>query len=316
MKFKGIIALLMISAAISLTGCGENKTSAVATDAEVLNLGNTNGNINNKGSLCADSENIYYQKIDDGYKIYKSDLNGNNETKLNDFSSYFINVYNDKVYYASEDDGFNIYCMNKDGSDNKKILESPANYMTIYKDNIYYSNADDNGYIYRASLDGTKNEVIFKNAAYFVTAYKDKLYFVNTSDNAKIYQSDLDGNNSKAIVEDYSCYINLYNDYVYYTTPPNPQTKQGGDYLHRYSLIDHTVDDLLNFACSDINITNDRIYYLNMDESKIYSCDLDGEDIKEVVGERGYYINIAGNKIYYLYPIDKSNVELREKELD
>lgn len=315
MKLIRVLALLMAGAALSLTGCSLNKTQEV-TDPEISQLGNTNGNINNKGSLCADPENLYYQKIDDGYKIYKSDLKGNNETKLNDTSSYFINVYNDKIYYANEDDGFSVYSMNKDGSDNKRILEAPANYMTIYKDNIYYSNADDNSFVYRASIDGTKNEKIFGNAAYFVTAYKDKLYFVNTSDNAKIYQTDLDGNDPKVLVEDYSCYINLYNDYIYYTTPPDPKTKEGGDHLHRYSLIDHTTDDLLDIACSDINIADDRIYYLNMDESKIYSCDLECQDIKEVVNERGYYINVAGNKLYYLYPVDNSNIELREKELD
>ncbi len=320
MKLKYIIGCLVVGAALMLTGCGKTSTEPVDTteliDGEIAYLGNTSGNINNKGGMCADSQYMYYQKVGDDYKLYRSNLDGSDETKLNDLPSYFINVYKDKIYYAVESDGFSVYTMNKDGSDNKRILEAPANYMTIYNDSIYYSNPDDNSYIYKASLDGTNNERIFQNVAYYLTAYKNNLYFVNTSDNAKIYRTDLDGNEPKVIVDDYCAFINLYNDYIYYVTPPDPQTGEGQDYLHRYSLIDGTVDDLLEVPCQDVNIANDRIYYTHIDEGKVYSCDLEGQDIQVEVDERAYFINIAGNRIQYIYKIDDSNFELREKELD
>ncbi len=313
MKFRRIIALLMASTAL-LSGCGNKSIELM--DTEVANLGNTSGNISNQGAMCTDGDSIYYQKSDDDLSMYKSDINGENETKLNSAQSYFINVYKDKIYYSNGSDEFNVYTMDKDGKNNKCIIKSPANYLTIYKDKIYYSNVDDNSTVYSADLDGSNPKKIVDFPIFYLTAYKDMIYFVNYADNCKIYQAELDGKNMKAIVEDYCAYLNLYNDYVYYTTPPNPKTGEGNDTVHRYSIIDHTIDDVLSVSCGDLNIANDRIYFHSLGDKKIFSTDLEGKDVKEIAADPGLFINVAGKELSYVLKEENQPTKVITKEIE
>ncbi len=311
MKYSRTIALILASAMI-LTGC--SKTYA-PTDSELLNLSNSNGNINNLGSICADDECIYYQKTDDNFNLYKSDLNGNNESEINDAETYFINIYNDKIYYADAADGFSIYSANKDGSDKKRIIEAPAYYVNVYKDKIYYVDFDNNHKIYSADLDGSNITEIVSDSAYYVTVYSDVIYYVNLSDDANIYSINTDGTERKCIVDDYCGYINLYNDCIYYTLPLNEQTKKGDDSIYRYSLLDGTSELILNTRATDLNVYNDRIYYRDMDKKEICSCNMDGEDIKTEASDDGIYINIANDKMLYVVKNKDGKAELKSKEI-
>lgn len=312
MKFYKTIALFATVMAL-LTGCGNNVS--IVTDNEVSNLGNSNGNTNNLGSICADDTSLYYQKSDDNLNLYKSDLNGNNETELNNAVTYFINCYGDKLYYADGDDDFNIYSMNKDGSDKKKIIEAPAYYITIYKDKIYYVDFDNNYKLYSADLNGENITEVCSDSVFYSTVYSNKIYYINLSDGAKIYSMNIDGTERKMLVDGYCGYLTVYNDCIYYTLPLNEQTKKGDDAIYRYSLLDGTSEKMIDAKCSDLNIYNERMYYRDMDKKSICSATLDGEDIRTEVNEEGVYINIADDTMFYLIKHEDLTTELKSKEL-
>lgn len=312
MKFYKAIAVLMAAAAL-FTGCSSN--SATVSDAEYSDLGNSNGNINNLGSICADDTSLYYQKADDNYKLYKSDLDGDNETALNSCVTYFINCYGDKIYYANGDDEFSIYVMNKDGSDNKKIITAPAYYVTLYNDKIYYVDFDQDYKLYSADLNGENITEVTSDRVFYPAIYADKLFYVNLTDGAKIYTADPDGSDKKLLVDAYCGYLTMYNDCIFYTMPSNEQTETGDDALYRYSLLDGTSEKMIDAKCADINIYNNRIYYRDMEKKTICSSDLDGDDIRTEVAEEGTYINITNDIMFYIVKGEDGNTELKSKEL-
>lgn len=306
MKLKSLLAVGIMAAI--LCGCGNS-----STESERI-LGNSNGNINNLGSLCADDENYYFMNGEDDKKLYKEPIGGGEATKLNDVESYFINNYNDKIYYCSAADDFHIYSMNEDGSDNKMIVDQAAYYVTIYNDSIFYTNYDDSQHIYKASLDGSTNEKICDDTAFFVTAYNDKIYYINYNDNAKVYSVNLDGSERTCVVDNYCGFINLYKDNIYYTTVLNPETGEGDDSIHRFSLIDGTDEQVLAVSAENINVYNDRIYFTSLGDEKVFSCNMEGQDIKEELSENGLYVNVAGNRMIYVLS-DGTNVSINTKEL-
>lgn len=311
MKPYKIISVVLASAML-FTGCSFNK---VGTNNNQSLMGNSNGNINNLGSICADDNNLYYQETKDGYNLYKSDLDGNNPVELNNAETYFINCYNNKLYYADASQNYNIFSMDTNGENKKNIIKAAAYYVTVYKDKIYYVDFDNNQNIYSANLDGSNVQKLGDDTAFYLTVYNDTIYYVNLSDGAKIYTMHTNGENKTCIVDTYSGYINCYNDYMYFTMPKDTQSNTGDDTLYKYNLNDGKYEQVLNRPCSDINVYNDRIYYRDIEQKKIFSCDLDGQDIKVEAEEDGVFINIVNDKMVYLVKTSQTESELRSKEI-
>jgi len=83
--------------------------------------GNTVGNIVNGGYVAQKSDWIYYQS-NDGGKLYKIRTDGSSRTKLNDDSSYWINVVGDWVYYTNfNDDIGKFYKIRTDGTERQLV---------------------------------------------------------------------------------------------------------------------------------------------------------------------------------------------------
>ena len=62
--------------------------------------GNSLGNIIN-GGIAAQAENWIYYRSSDGEKIYKIRTDGSGREKINNDSSWEINVVGDWIYYRS-----------------------------------------------------------------------------------------------------------------------------------------------------------------------------------------------------------------------
>ncbi|MGF7060508.1 DUF5050 domain-containing protein [Brassicibacter mesophilus] len=114
-------------------------------------------NINPKEFVVVDKY-IYYSNHEDGGKIYRADVNGNNKTKINDDNSCGLNVYGDWIYYSNIDDGMTIYKIKTNGLERIKLNDSMVIRKHIVGDWIYYQSEDDFK-TYRMKTDGTSNEL-------------------------------------------------------------------------------------------------------------------------------------------------------------
>ena len=313
MKLRKLLAPILICS--FLIAC--NKTAAV-NEVDLSLYGNTNGNITNWASVCEKDSKLYFQNTDDEFSIYSSDIDGNNTQKLNSAPSYFINVFNDYIFYVNENDDFKLYRMNLDGSDDKKLIDNKCYNVTVYNDYIYYSNYDDNQRLYKASIDGSTNVKLIDTLAFYPIVGDDKLFYVDGTKDYKIYQADLDGNNIEEVqtnVEVSGAYLNYANNAIYYTNPKTDTNESGNEFLYKTDLNNGNTTTVIEAMCADINIYNNTIYYNNLNDKKIYSCDLLGKNKKELSAEGGVFINVTSKNLYYIIMDENSNPVLKKIEL-
>lgn len=298
MKLKKLIAIAVLGCLV-LSGCG-SKGEELAE-----NMGNSDGNITNIGSVCEKGDTVYYQNYEDNFSIYKS-VKGQEGIKLNEGTSYFINVVGDYVYYVHEDSDFHIFRMKTDGSDNTEIIKQKAYYMTVYGDKIYYVDYDDNQAIYMANTDGTNAEKIVDAQCYYPIIADNALFYVDYSNDGKVTRANLDGSSPK-VLDDVNnvtaAYLNYYDGKLYYAnavTNANSDKKGQGfeNYILCYDLETGTTSTVVEEPCADVNVYDGRVYYSSLKDNKVYSSDLDGKDTKLVYDNNGIFLNLTKDDVY------------------
>lgn len=288
-------AVVCFAALMLLSGCA-------AKDELSADMGNTDGNISNLGSVCFKDGVTYYQNSDDGFSIYRDDGKGE-PLKLNSGTSYFINVVGDYVYYIHEDSDFHIFRMKTDGSENSEIIAQTAYYMTVYGDKIYYADYGDGQNLYRADLDGKNAEKIVQATCYYPIIAENMIYYVDYSQDGKIVRANLDGSSPEVIDEEnpiVAAYLNYDKGKLYYTNAVT-EINQGSGYensLMCYDLAKQSLTTVIEDQCADVNVYNDRIYYSDLDKNCVYSCKLDGSDIRQEYDKNGIFLNTADNRLY------------------
>lgn len=298
MKLKNLIVVAVLGCLV-FTGCG-SKGEELSE-----NMGNTDGNITNIGSVCQRGNTVYYQNYEDNFSIYKS-VNGKDGVKLNDGTSYFINVVGDYVYYVYEDSDFHIYRMKTDGSENTELVKQKAYYMTVYDDKIYYVNYDDNQAIYRANADGSDFEKIVDAQCYYPIIAEDTLFYVDYSNGGKVTKANLDGTSQEVLdkVNNITAaYLNYYEGKLYYanavtSSNSNKVGKGYENYIMCFDLTSGTTSTVVEEPCADVNVYDGKIYYSSLKDNKVYRCNLDGEDIKLVYDNNGIFLNVTKDDLY------------------
>ena len=168
---------------------------------------------------------LYYGKADseDVYSIYRSDLDGSNETKIVN-NSYNSIIYENKLYYQVDN---YMYVANPDGTNPTSILSDSVTQFIIGQGKIIYLDIYYN--IKMANTDGTNVKVI---KAYDgeqiikINSYKDKIFYVKYNENYLsdrmayqyyLYSIKMDGTDDKKVYEGVSWgyYINIVNDKIY-----------------------------------------------------------------------------------------------------
>lgn len=280
-------------------------------------VGNSIGNIRNFGSMAQIGKWIFFVNEEEKC-IYKVDKNGNNkEIILEDNGEIFgLNVYKNKLYFITmqekvelenEIDVVNnkICSMNLDGSDLKVINDNEFNNDTyeiyVVNNKIYYIGEDAN--IYRMSLEGENKEVINSDATGFI-GITDKYILLNILDkdengNSKLvtYSMNLDGEDKKALTGERLYSVGIVGDEVYYVN----ENKE----INKVNIITGEKTEISKTTAYNMNISNNKIYFMNYDEDfniAIYKMDLDGKNEEELLKLDGYskFLNVDKNKILYI----------------
>lgn len=187
------------------------------------------------------SNNIYYINVEDGYKLYKSDLNGNNKVKLIDSPISYFNISEQNIIYSTKDQEI------------KKPLTSKSA-----------------GKVYIADLNGSNNTLLTENIGYCLNTSANYVYYINYSDNNKIYKVSLDGKENAKVCDNSAETINVNNGWIYYCNDSKPITISVGYGLETTASVgtlykiktDGTGSQKLNDSYSrDINAITDSVYY-------------------------------------------------------
>ena len=168
---------------------------------------------------------LYYGKADgdDKYSIYRSNLDGSNETKIVDNSSNSI-VYENKLYYQVDS---SVYVANPNGTSSSLVLSDSVTQFIIGQGKIIYLDIYYN--IKMADINGSNVKVI---KAYDgeqiikINSYKDTIFYVKYNENYLsdrmayqyyLYSIKMDGTDDKKVYEGVSWgyYINIVDGKIY-----------------------------------------------------------------------------------------------------
>ena len=179
-----IIAAIIVSAIL-------NRPEPIPADA----VGNTSGNINNRGLFCETDDYIFFSNSYDARKLYRMDKDGSNVKCIADVPVEFINVYGDNVYFYQTPGADNqvfglgglygVCSTNLDGTSGMNNIDKAiVNSLILYGPNLYYQ-----------PYDKEQGLSLYKADPYTKEKVKlsDKRVFVSTPLNGKFltYNEDI-----------------------------------------------------------------------------------------------------------------------------
>ena len=129
----------------------------------------------------------------------------------------------------------------------------------------------------------------------------EKIYYYNKSDDKKLYVMNLDGSNREALGDIRGAIeLNYSGEYVYY--------QAGG--IYRVSVKNGQVETLINDNCRNMVVTENTIFYLKADGDtvKIHRMNLDGSGEMVLGEEFASGLNVSNDKIYYINGSDSGRI--------
>lgn len=257
---------------------------------------NISGNIMSLGYIAKEGDWIYYSNISDGSKLYKSKVDGTNETKLSDDIPNYINVSGDWIYFSNVSDSFKIYKVKNDGSKRIKLNDESSFWTQVIDDTIVYARRDQAGQkLYKMTTDGGKKTRINKDSVYGFVVADGWVYYPSEGDNHKIYKVDLNGENTQKLNEDQSFNLLYSEGNIYY------QNSSEGQKIYRIQIDGKNRTKISDDSAEYINLSQGFIYYSNLsDELKLYKVKIDGTNKSKLSEEGAGVINIIDNNLYYM----------------
>lgn len=274
-------------------------------------IGNTSGNLNNKGLVCEHDGYIYFANLADNHYLYRMTSDGNNPEKLIDVPVAYINAGGDYLYFYFDDPGgtkfmgiagrmSGIFRLKKGDKDFVCLDKCTSGVLNLIGSTLYYEHYDNtNGMqLYHSSLDGKDkglavNEII--NPACVVNG--DIYYGEQDSQKLKIYRpGDADSRLYmnfpvyNPVVEGTDLYfMNMEDDYK----------------LYRYSMTDGHLKQITDERVDTFNVYGSVIFYQRNQNPALIRVGTDGSD--PVIIAEGNFENINCTSTYTFYSPFKEN---------
>jgi len=232
---------------------------------------------------------IYYINILDNSNIYKAEIDGTNNVKINTKSAKCLNVDNNKVYFSDEYYG---YFMNHDGSFENKLYNRPADNILVSEDNIYWLRRYYD--VYKQDKDSMLSYLVYEGSEDSGVGLQNDILIISIQNERKgsIQRYDIcTGENEDIDIQDAFNIEEVQYPYVYY--------KPGGGKLLRYNIDTKSseiiVPEMFARLC---NIIDDWIYYEEYEG--LYRVKVDGTNRMKLLDSTIREFKIDNSGIYYL----------------
>lgn len=307
----GILILLVISVVVSsfMSKVPKNPSGTV---------GNTTGNLYNKGLFCESDGRIYFANPYDGGSLYSMNLDESDVKKLHGGNTQFINAGGDFLYYwqsSEQIDGAGLgylrgvnglFRIKKDGSKVKGMSRNSAGCIKLLDNTLYYLHeADDSGVtLHRIGTDKKDDEVLIDKKVSPAATYQNQIYYSGFEKDHNLYAIDLATGMNSIALQANMCFPTVENGYVYYM-----------DIENDYSLCRI---DLMNPEAGATVLTNDRVDVYNVHDNVIFyqrnsetepaliRMNIDGSNPEVIV--EGNYTNINCTSNYTYFTLFGENV--------
>lgn len=279
---------------------------------EAGTIGNTAGNLNNRGLFCEDEGVVYFSNAYDKGTLYSMNPDETNIQKINLSQVSYINAGGEYLYYYQE--GVNstntglgfvrtsvgVYRCSKDGSSIACLKKDPSAVILLVDNHLYYQhyNAEEGMTLYKAKIDKTEETQIADYIINPASYQNGTIYFYGNKENHYLYGLDTSTDSIRTVWEGNLYMPTAYGDYVYYLDLSNNFS------LCRYSLSDGSTQLLTSDRVENYNIYGDYIYYQKNgiedgSQTALKRIRTDGTE-EEVVAQGNYEnINITSNYVYF-----------------
>lgn len=271
-------------------------------------IGNTTGNINNRGLFCESDGYIYFSNIYDQKKLYKMKNDLTEAECIGNAPSEFINVYDNRVFFFqtpySDNQFFGIgglYGVCTTDTSGKSGLttidKSYVNSLILYGDNLYYQHYDteDGLTLYKATGDGKEKKQIsskevFVSCPYdgtFLTYDKNNMYYLS------FFNPETD---TMGLFADIRAYNIIHEgNYLYYMNIDDSYR------IYRYNLSSGENEKLTDYTVDLFNVYENIIFFQRNSETEpaLMRMYIDGSN-PEVIAI-GNYSNINCTSTYTFF---------------
>ncbi len=297
-----VILVLLITVASFLSG----RTAPVPDGT----IGNTGGNLNNRGLYCEYDGKVYFSNAYDDGALYSMNPDETDIKKLNNSKVEYINaggkylVYYQKGNSSSGDSWEFIGSMNGvyrsrlNGKNAFCLDDDPSGTVLLIEDYVYYAHYDTDTALTlrKIGLDKKHAQTLSDDWINPASCQNGIIYYNGTGDDHYLYTLDTTTDTSTTLWEG-----NMYNpvvsgDFVYYMDVADNYK------LSRYSLTDGSTTTLTEDRVDTFNVYDSVIYYqANSSISPaLKRMNIDGSGL-EIVAEGNYTnINITSQYVYFM----------------
>lgn len=259
-----VIVILLIVSGVALYTI-LNRPQTIPADA----IGNTSGNINNRGLFCESDGYVYFSNSYDQRKLYKMNLDGTGAKCISDVPVEFINVYGNQIFFyqtpGADDQVFGLgglygVCSTDTNgtSGMHNIDKTIVNSLILYGPDLYYQHYDKAEGLRLYKADPVSKEK---------TEISDKRVFVSTPYNGKFMTYN----------EDNGYFLSLFN-------PASGQMELFDQEARAYNVI----------------LEGQYVYYMNIDDSyKIYRMNIGNYEKEKLCDYTVDLFNVYGDNVFF-----------------
>lgn len=292
-----IIALITITILSKRTSLNEDGT-----------IGNSAGNLNNKGLFCEHNGKVYFSNPYDNDLLYSMNLDETNAKKITNIAVSYINCDGRKIYYSQRHHtngtglGFirkatGLFSCDLKGNKTVCYTQDAVGITSLCGSNLYYQHYTNKTgtYLDKIRIDKKNPKTVFTEMITPSCVVGNIIYYAGVDKDHYLYALDT-STDLASLVWEHNVYNPVYeNGYIYFMDIDT------GYELHRYDLTTGKEQTLTTDRLDYFNVYGNIIYYQKSSSTqpalKRIAIDGTGEEIvKEGVFEQ---VNITSNYVYF-----------------
>lgn len=312
-KKRLVITCVIIVLLLSLLGIWQYISTRVSMNPPGT-VGNTAGNLNNRGLFCESDGTVFFSNLSDGGTMYAMTPDEGDLRKINNVQVCNILAGGKYLYYfqlrSADADGLNslttTYSFNRCDQNGKNVASLTRDVVVTGQlvDNYLYLLAAgrEHPVFYKIKIDRSDQVHLADYSINPACAVNGSIYYNGTLDDHHLYRLDTATDTSSLIWNGNLWYPVLYGDYVYFMDVSENYR------LCRYSLAEQIVEVLTNDRVDCFNVGSGYIYYQKNSATnpQLKCMHTDGSNV--IVLAEGNFTNInMTSRFVYFQEFGKEN---------
>ncbi len=308
-KTKGIIIGIILFIIVIGTSAATQYLNRIPENP-IGTVGNTAGNLYNKGLFCEKDDMIYFSNAYDNGFLYSMNSDETEFKKISNMGVNYINIGGKQLYYyqttlsGMQGLGYlrnttGIYRTDTSGKNTTGLGRDATGPLILCDNQIFYTyySKKEGPNLHSVSLDGKTDTRVSSIEISPLCIYNGRFYYTGSQKDFSLFCYDPLAGTNTLVFEGKIWFPQIVNDYVYYMDAAQNYK------LCRFSLTETepVAYILTNDRVDTFNVYGNYIYYQKNDETSpaLMRMDIDGSS-PEVVVEGNYSdINITSRYVYF-----------------